>query len=38
MLENTAFVQALFGAQAPSLEVVFARLAEGVQAWFAQEA
>ena len=34
MFENTVFLQALFGAQVPSLEGVFARMAVGVQDWF----
>ncbi len=35
MLENAAMLQALWGAQAPSLDQVFARMALGVEDWFA---
>lgn len=35
MLENAAMLQALWGAQAPSLDQVFARMAFGVEDWFA---
>lgn len=35
MLENVAMLQALWGAQAPSLDQVFARMALGVEDWFA---
>lgn len=34
MLENAAMLQALWGAQAPSLDQVFARMALGVEDWF----
>lgn len=34
MFENAAFVQALWGTQTPSLEDVFARMANGVDEWF----
>lgn len=36
MLENAAVVQALLGADAPTLDCVFERLAAGVDGWFAQ--
>ena len=35
MFENAGVVQALLGASAPTLDSVFERLAQGVQAWFA---
>ena len=34
MFENAAFVQALWGAQTPSLDDVFERMAHGVEQWF----
>lgn len=34
MFENAAFVQALWGAQTPSLDDVFERMAHGVGQWF----
>ena len=34
MFENAAFVQALWGAQTPSLDDVFERMALGVEQWF----
>lgn len=34
MLENAAMLQALWGAQAPSLDQVFARMALGIEDWF----
>ena len=36
MLENTAFMQALFGQSIQGLETVFATLADGVERWFAR--
>ena len=35
LFENAAVIHALFGQGAPSLEQVFARLAQGVEQWFA---
>ena len=35
MFENAAFLQALWGADTPSLDDVFARMAQGVAQWFA---
>ncbi len=35
LFENAALLQALWGAQAPSLDDVFARMAQGVDDWFA---
>ena len=35
LFENAAVLQALWGANAASLETVFARMADGVDAWFA---
>lgn len=34
LFENAALVQALWGTQTPSLEDVFARMAQGVERWF----
>ena len=34
LFENAAVVQALWGAQTPSLDDVFARMAQGVERWF----
>ncbi|WP_284337198.1 cobyric acid synthase [Comamonas sp. NoAH] len=34
MFENASFLRALFGAQTPSLDDVFARMAAGVKRWF----
>ena len=36
MLENASLVQALLGTDAPTLDSVFERLAEGVDGWFAR--
>ena len=36
MLENPQVLQALFGAQVPTLAHTFARLAQGVAQWFAR--
>ena len=38
MLENACVLQALLGAQAPTLDSVFERLAAGVDTWFARGA
>ena len=38
LFEDAAVLRALFGADAPTLEQVFERMAEGVQPWFAPEA
>ena len=34
LFENAALLQALWGTQTPSLEDVFARMAQGVERWF----
>ena len=37
LFENAAVLQALWGAQTPSLDVVFARMEQGVGTWFSYE-
>ena len=38
LFEDAAVLRALFGAQAPTLDQVFDRMAEGVGRWFARGA
>ena len=38
LFEDAAVLRALFGADAPTLEQVFERMADGVGRWFAPEA
>lgn len=38
LFENASVIHALFGEEAPSLDQVFARLAQGVEQWFVQPA
>ena len=38
LFENAEVLRALWGAEVPTLDSVFARMADGVQRWFAHQA